>query len=111
MTGMFKGAAAFNRDISGWNTASVSSVASMFSGATSFNQNIARWNVRSVHVACVDFRLNNTNGMTVCRHGASPASLISTEHSPARCYQIATSAPSTRAGAPRSKKGTQLGEV
>jgi surface protein len=37
MAGMFSSARAFNGDVSGWNTASVSCIASIFNGASAFN--------------------------------------------------------------------------
>jgi len=40
MVNMFKGATAFNGDISNWNISNVTSIAGMFDGATSFNQDI-----------------------------------------------------------------------
>jgi surface protein len=45
---MFDGAAAFNRNIGGWNTASVSILNGMFAIAAAFNQNIASWNTERV---------------------------------------------------------------
>jgi surface protein len=44
---MFSGAAAFNQNISSWNTAKVSSMYDMFHQATAFNQNIGGWNTAS----------------------------------------------------------------
>ncbi len=41
----------FNSDISKWNVASVSTMASTFSGASALNQNLASWNVLRVNAA------------------------------------------------------------
>ena len=43
MNNMFQGAAAFNQNISSWNTAKVTDMNAMFSGAALFNQNIGSW--------------------------------------------------------------------
>ena len=45
---MFWEASAFNRDISEWNTSSVSNMYAMFYKASSFNQDIGFWDVSSV---------------------------------------------------------------
>ncbi len=52
MSSMFKGASAFNQNIStsgnSWNTAAVTNMAGMFGGASSFNQDIGSWNTAKV---------------------------------------------------------------
>ena len=48
MSGMFKGATAFNQNIGGWNTQSLDKAASMFEGATAFNKDIGNWSMGSV---------------------------------------------------------------
>ena len=45
---MFRGAAAFNGDISNWNTSHVTDMFAMFLGAAAFNGDISSWNVSSV---------------------------------------------------------------
>ena len=45
MNNMFQGAAAFNQNISSWNTAKVTDMNAMFSGAALFNQTWS-WNHR-----------------------------------------------------------------
>ena len=45
---MFRGAAAFNGDISGWDTQNVTSFRDMFYNAENFNQNIGGWNTSNV---------------------------------------------------------------
>ena len=48
MNNMFCGAAAFNQNISVWNTSGVTTMNSMFYGAAAFNQNIGAWDVSHV---------------------------------------------------------------
>ena len=48
MAAMFANAAAFNRDISSWNTRAVQDMSRMFSGASSFNQSLMGWNTGAV---------------------------------------------------------------
>jgi surface protein len=45
MQGMFFENTAFNQDISGWDTSSVTTIQQMFYTATSFNQNLSSWDV------------------------------------------------------------------
>ena len=47
MSEMFRGADAFNNDISSWDIGATS-MNLMFSGATSFNQDISSWDVSNV---------------------------------------------------------------
>ena len=44
---MFSGATAFNGDISSWDTSSMMNMSYMFNGATAFNQNISGWDTSS----------------------------------------------------------------
>ncbi len=48
MKDMFKGAAAFNGDVSQWDVSSVTNMEGMFDGANVFNQAIGSWDVSSV---------------------------------------------------------------
>ncbi len=48
MVQMFRGAAAFNQDISSWNVSNVTDMSFMFSQAAAFNQDIGNWDVSSV---------------------------------------------------------------
>jgi surface protein len=48
MSLMFYGAAEFNQDIGGWNTANVTNMGWMFLNATSFNQDLSGWCVSGV---------------------------------------------------------------
>ena len=48
MSSMFYDAAAFDKDISTWNTSSVISMISMFESADTFNGDISTWNTSSV---------------------------------------------------------------
>ena len=43
--GMFREAAAFNQDISGWDVSQVTEMHNMFLTATSFDQNLGNWYV------------------------------------------------------------------
>lgn len=45
---MFNKAAAFNQDISGWNTSNITTLYNTFYNAESFNQPIGRWNISNV---------------------------------------------------------------
>ena len=47
MDGMFRGASAFNTDIS-WDVSKVTDMDSMFDGTTSFNADISKWDVSKV---------------------------------------------------------------
>ncbi len=48
MTGLFRKATSFNRNIGVWNTSAVTSMRSMFVGASAFNQELSAWNVANV---------------------------------------------------------------
>jgi surface protein len=48
MRNMFSGATAFNSDISGWNTSSVTDMGGMFEGASAFDADISGWDTSSV---------------------------------------------------------------
>jgi surface protein len=45
MTGMFKGAAQFNGDISQWDVRSVQNMTQMFCGASHFDRDLSRWDI------------------------------------------------------------------
>ena len=59
---------AVNRDISAWNTASVTTMSSMFQSTTAFNQNLASWNVLST--ANVFIAFTSASGLSACNQRA-----------------------------------------
>ena len=48
ISSMFRGASSFNQDISGWSTSSVEDISHMFQDAQLFNQDISGWSTSSV---------------------------------------------------------------
>ncbi len=48
MSWMFNGNTTFNQDISGWNTASVTTMENMFNGASAFDQDLTGWWIGNV---------------------------------------------------------------
>ena len=46
-SGLFRDKWAFNADISGWDTSSVTDMGYMFIGASAFNADISEWDTRS----------------------------------------------------------------
>ena len=48
MRAMFRGAAAFNGDLSRWNVRNVTDMSAMFYGAAAFNGDLSGWDVRNV---------------------------------------------------------------
>jgi len=50
MSFMFRDAIAFNQDLSNWNVSSVTNMSRMFNGASAFNQDLSSWDVTSVTI-------------------------------------------------------------
>ena len=62
MSGMFKGATAFNQNIGDWNTQSATDTKRMFEDATAFNQDISGWSmggVTNIHAMFKDAKAFN----------------------------------------------------
>ena len=49
---LFKGATAFNSDISAWDVSNVTDMCQMFDGATAFNSDLSGWDVSNVTDMC-----------------------------------------------------------
>lgn len=62
LAAMFKGASAFNGNVSGWNVSNVSDFSEMFYNATSFNQSLSGWDIQNA--ANMDGMLVNTTAMS-----------------------------------------------
>ena len=61
MTSMFRGATAFNQNLSQWDTGKVTNMSNMFRDATAFNQDISGWNTSAVNYLSNMFRNSNFN--------------------------------------------------
>jgi len=48
MSNLFEGAAAFNEDLSKWDTSKVTNMWCMFMGARAFNHDLSKWNTSNV---------------------------------------------------------------
>jgi surface protein len=59
MLDLFRGATAFNQNISNWDTSSATSMSKMFENATSFNQNISNWCVSNITEEPENFSVNS----------------------------------------------------
>ena len=62
MNSVFRSATAFDGDLSNWNVSSVTDMGNIFNGATSFNQILSSWNVSSVKFMGQMFRDTSFDG-------------------------------------------------
>ena len=63
--GMFQNVQNFNQNISRWNVGNVSTMSNMFNGATTFNQNLGAWNINSLNTATNMFLSTNLSTANV----------------------------------------------
>ena len=70
MESMFSGAAAFNKDISKWDTSEVTTTKEMFKGATAFAQNLVYWDVNKV--TAHDNMFDGATSITSAQHPLWP---------------------------------------
>ena len=78
MSSMFYGAAAFNGDVSGWDTSQVTSMTYMFYGASSFNGDVSGWDTSSA--TNMSNMFNGATAFNAANHDLSgwPVPLIAT---------------------------------
>ncbi len=63
MSGMFRGAASLNSDLSSWNVANVTDMSQMFQRADTFNGDVSTWNVSKVtNMTNMFYRASKFNG-------------------------------------------------
>eukprot|EP00978_Attheya_sp_CCMP212_P048200 scaffold484714_cov98-Attheya_sp.AAC.1 len=77
MSETFRGASAFNQDLSTWDLSSVTDMQWMFEAASAFNQDLSAWNVSSVTTMVYMFLGASAFNQNLCTWASNSPQLIS----------------------------------